>query len=130
MRRARAAAALALCLAATACADAMLAAPAQVRQPSTALLAEQNMTQRLRVERPRLAGTRIRWHCYGGSGRVIPAVYVVDGHRVSREEVAHLRRDDVTSLTFHKDAATLARYGASAGEEIVAVFTTRGGGTR
>ncbi|HEU4560516.1 MAG TPA: hypothetical protein VFS20_21880 [Longimicrobium sp.] len=127
MSRVRAAAALALCFAATACADAMLSAPAQTRQPSLAPVAETSLASALRDGVGPGAGpvpVRITL-CRMGSGAPSPgpALVLVDGRRASHDVLARLNPADVVAVTIHKAADAVREYGAEAAGGAVVVTT-------
>lgn len=115
MRRARAAAALALCLAATACADAMLAGPAQVRSSP-------DLSGSVRGTRTTLALCR-----FEGVGP--PAAVVVDGRLVPRDELARLNPADIADVTIRKGVDAAQEYGADGAGGVV-IVTTRAAAAR
>lgn len=128
MSRVRAAAALVLCFAATACADAMLSAPAQGRQPSLATVPETSLASALLDGVGPGAGPVRITLCRMGSGAPSsgPALVLVDGRRAPHDVLARLNPADILTVTIRKGADAAREYGAEAAGGVV-VVTTRAG---
>jgi TonB-dependent SusC/RagA subfamily outer membrane receptor len=126
--RTRILALLALCGAATGCADAVLAAPPQPR-PAESL--DGMVARRVAHAGPVVqgTGTRIRFCRIGGDSSGPPALVLVDGRRISHEALAALNPNDIVDVTILKGPAAASAYGPAAAHGVV-VVTTRAAAAR
>lgn len=119
--RTRLVALLALCGAATGCADAVLAAPAQPRPAAS--LDGMLATKVASVGQVVQGATRIRGCRMGGDGSGPPALVLVDGRRLSHEALAALDPGDIAEVTIHKGPSAVSEYGPAAAHGVIVVTT-------
>jgi TonB-dependent SusC/RagA subfamily outer membrane receptor len=126
--RTRIVALLALCGAATGCADAVLAAPPQPRPAASldGMLATRVASAGQVVQGP---GTRIRVCRLGGDGSGPPALVLVDGRRFSSVELAAIDPGDIAEVNIYKGPAAVSAYGPAAAHGVI-VVTTRAAAAR
>jgi TonB-dependent SusC/RagA subfamily outer membrane receptor len=126
--RARIVALLALCGAATGCADAVLAAPPQ---PRPAASNDGILAQKVAPAGQVVQGTRTLIRVCGSRGESSgpPALVLVDGRRLSRVELAALNPDDIVDVAILKGPAAASAYGPEAAHGVV-VVTTRAAARR
>jgi TonB-dependent SusC/RagA subfamily outer membrane receptor len=118
---------LALCGAATGCADAMLAAPPE---PRPAASMADVLRGKVAPVGPVVQGTRVRIGCrLGGDSSGTPALVVVDGRRLSHQALSALNPNDIVEVTILKGPAAVPAYGPDAAHGVV-VVTTRAAARR